>query len=272
MHSLFMKLTLNIVITFMAVLPLPPHFLITVSRTARILLIPHSWHVGDNAFMKSVLFWIFLKLLTLPPISFLSISAFGGMTPSSIAEVICDTSLKWSILKSMKQMKKRSRCNECRLITPFPLNDATSIYGSDIVLSARVQLQISPRTQVSSTPTSSPTKQPATSCLPPDSTMPGALMSTSTMATAAAAAAAAWRPLKTTAAAAPSPGAVPTPPPTLPGRPLARAAQVSIMPGTRTPVAAVAAPRGRGQLTRLAPTVIGKRSSKFQPKKDLITL
>ena len=47
-------------------------------------------------------------------------------------------------------MKKRRRCNECRLIAPFPLKDATSIYGSDIVLSARVQLQISLRTQVSS--------------------------------------------------------------------------------------------------------------------------
>ena len=43
------------------------------------------------------------------------------------------------------------------LIALFPVNYATSIYGSDVVLSARVQLQISLRTQVSSTPPSTPT-------------------------------------------------------------------------------------------------------------------
>ena len=38
------------------------------------------------------------------------------------------------------------------------------------------------------------------------------------------------------------------------------------------PAAAVAAPLGKSQLARLAATVIGKRSSKIQPKKDLIII
>ena len=57
-------------------------------------------------------------------------------------------------------MKKRGRFNECRLIAPFPRSDNASINGSDALLVVRVQLNISQRTQVSSTPTSTQTKPP----------------------------------------------------------------------------------------------------------------
>ena len=60
--------------------------------------------------------------------------------------------------EKMKQMKKRRRCNECRLIARFPLDDTTSINALDAMLRARVQIQISQRTQVSSTPIFTQTK------------------------------------------------------------------------------------------------------------------
>ena len=137
-----------------------------------------------------------------------------------------------------------------------------------LALSKSSTPDLSEKTSLIDSPSTS-TKQPASSCLPPDSTMPGAPTSMATTATAVAAAAIPWKPLVTTAAA-PSLGATLTPPAIWPGRPLARAPRGSITPGTHTPTEAVAVPCGRCQHTRLAAAVIGKRSFKFQPKKDLI--
>ena len=51
-------------------------------------------------------------------------------------------------------MKRRGRCDECRVIALFPVGVTTIINAPDVMLETTVQIRIPQRTQDSSTPKS----------------------------------------------------------------------------------------------------------------------
>ena len=173
--------------------------------------------------------------------------------------------------EKMKQMKKRRRCNECRLIARFPLDDTTSINALDAMLRARVQIQISQRTQVSSTPIFAQNIRSQSSCLGKATAASWRLWGARTIAPVLSPPGATLAPpvttrvdgplalaaLARTIAAVPSPGAAPHPPNQL-GRLSAPAAPGSTTPGTHT--AAVTAEVLPGRSLMADQNVVGKET------------